>query len=55
MTVIETLILVGTMLNTSILTAIYYKLGSHAQKHIDHERRLEFIEGALNVKTSKRA
>lgn len=55
MTVIETLTMAFTTLNTGILTAIYYKLGLHAQKHVDHERRLEFIEGALNVKTSKRA
>lgn len=41
---LEILTLFGTILNTGILTRIYFKLGKYDEKHESHERRLEQIE-----------
>lgn len=49
MTIIELLTLSGTVLNTGILTGIWYKLGQGAAKHDSHERRLEVIEKRMGI------
>ena len=55
MTLVEMLTLVGTLLNTGILTSIYYKLGKHDEKHKNHENRLTALEeGKIYVCASKR-
>lgn len=49
MTVLEILTLVGTLLNTGILTGIWYKLGRGEEKHDSHERRFEIIERKIGI------
>jgi hypothetical protein len=44
----EYLQIVILLLNTGILTGIYYKLGSHDAKHISHEKRLDNLERKYN-------
>jgi len=45
-----------TLFSSGILTAIYFKLGTHTEKHKSHERRLDILEGKMpDARTVKRA
>lgn len=41
---IQVFVLAGVVLNTGILTKIYFKLGGYDAKHDSHEKRLDNLE-----------
>lgn len=44
MTLPESITLVASLANTGILTAIWYKLGTHDEKFKSHDERLKLLE-----------
>lgn len=54
MPVLEVLTVAGILFNSTMLTAIYFKLGNHDEKHKQHERRLEAIENVIHIDRRKK-